>query len=72
MRCAPDRRICCNLTLDPRLADRHDGHDFQPALRRWRVPAHSTPEDVPMVPTVEWKDGAVRLLDQSRLPMHVE
>lgn len=25
-----------------------------------------------MVPTVEWKDGAVRLLDQSRLPMHVE
>jgi methylthioribose-1-phosphate isomerase len=30
------------------------------------------PEDMPMVPTVEWKDGAVRLLDQSRLPMHVE
>ncbi len=25
-----------------------------------------------MVPTVEWKDGAVRLLDQSRLPGHVE
>jgi methylthioribose-1-phosphate isomerase len=25
-----------------------------------------------MVPTVEWKDGAVRLLDQSRLPDHVE
>ncbi|MCS6288555.1 MAG: S-methyl-5-thioribose-1-phosphate isomerase [Nitrospira sp.] len=25
-----------------------------------------------MVPTVEWKDGAVRLLDQSRLPMRVE
>lgn len=25
-----------------------------------------------MVPTVEWKDGAVRLLDQSRLPEHVE
>ena len=25
-----------------------------------------------MVPTVEWKDGAVRLLDQSRLPSHVE
>ena len=25
-----------------------------------------------MVPTVEWKDGAVRLLDQSRLPVHVE
>lgn len=25
-----------------------------------------------MVPTVEWKDGAVRLLDQSRLPTHVE
>lgn len=25
-----------------------------------------------MVPTVEWKDGAVRLLDQSRLPMQVE
>lgn len=26
----------------------------------------------PMVPTVEWKDGAVRLLDQSRLPGAVE
>jgi methylthioribose-1-phosphate isomerase len=25
-----------------------------------------------MVPTVEWKDGVVRLLDQSRLPSHVE
>ena len=25
-----------------------------------------------MVPTVEWKDGAVRLLDQSRLPESVE
>src|SRR5688572_25641958 len=25
-----------------------------------------------MVPTVEWKDGAVRLLDQSRLPEQVE
>lgn len=25
-----------------------------------------------MVPTVEWKDGAVRLLDQSRLPAQVE
>ena len=25
-----------------------------------------------MVPTVEWKDGAVRLLDQSQLPEHVE
>ncbi len=25
-----------------------------------------------MVPTVEWKDGAVRLLDQSRLPAFVE
>jgi len=25
-----------------------------------------------MLPTVEWKDGAVRLLDQSRLPEHVE
>ena len=25
-----------------------------------------------MVPTVEWKDGAVRLLDQSRLPTYVE
>lgn len=25
-----------------------------------------------MVPTVEWKSGAVRLLDQSRLPEHVE
>jgi methylthioribose-1-phosphate isomerase len=25
-----------------------------------------------MVPTVEWKDGLVRLLDQSRLPEHVE
>lgn len=25
-----------------------------------------------MVPTVEWKNGAVRLLDQSRLPEHVE
>lgn len=25
-----------------------------------------------MIPTVEWKDGAVRLLDQSRLPQHVE
>jgi methylthioribose-1-phosphate isomerase len=25
-----------------------------------------------MVPTVEWKDGAVCLLDQSRLPTHVE
>lgn len=25
-----------------------------------------------MVPTVEWKDGAVRLLDQSRLPSEVE
>lgn len=25
-----------------------------------------------MVPTVEWKDGAVRLLDQSRLPTQVE
>ncbi|MCW5799855.1 MAG: S-methyl-5-thioribose-1-phosphate isomerase [Nitrospira sp.] len=25
-----------------------------------------------MVPTVEWNDGAVRLLDQSRLPSHVE
>ncbi|MDL1888175.1 S-methyl-5-thioribose-1-phosphate isomerase, partial [Nitrospirales bacterium NOB] len=25
-----------------------------------------------MVPTVEWKDGAVRLLDQSRLPGSVE
>ena len=25
-----------------------------------------------MVPTVEWKDGAVRILDQSRLPSHVE
>ncbi|MCE3223196.1 MAG: mtnA [Nitrospira sp.] len=25
-----------------------------------------------MVPTVEWKDGAVRLLDQSRLPTSVE
>ncbi|HET6675780.1 MAG TPA: S-methyl-5-thioribose-1-phosphate isomerase [Nitrospiraceae bacterium] len=25
-----------------------------------------------MVPTVEWKDGAVCLLDQSRLPEHVE
>ena len=25
-----------------------------------------------MVPTVEWKDGAVRLLDQSRLPETIE
>ena len=25
-----------------------------------------------MVPTVEWKNGSVRLLDQSRLPEHVE
>ncbi len=25
-----------------------------------------------MVPTVEWKNGAIRLLDQSRLPTHVE
>ena len=25
-----------------------------------------------MVPTVEWKNGAVRLLDQSRLPGTVE
>ena len=25
-----------------------------------------------MIPTVEWKNGAVRLLDQSRLPEHVE
>jgi len=25
-----------------------------------------------MIPTVEWKDGTVRLLDQSRLPGHVE
>ena len=25
-----------------------------------------------MVPTVEWKDGAVRLLDQSRLPTQIE
>ena len=25
-----------------------------------------------MVPTVEWKDGAVRLIDQSRLPDSVE
>jgi methylthioribose-1-phosphate isomerase len=25
-----------------------------------------------MIPTVEWKDGAVRLLDQSRLPEYVE
>lgn len=25
-----------------------------------------------MVPTVEWKDGAVRLLDQTKLPLHVE
>lgn len=25
-----------------------------------------------MVPTVEWNNGCVRLLDQSRLPMHVE
>ncbi len=25
-----------------------------------------------MVPTVEWKDGAVRLLDQNRLPGAVE
>jgi methylthioribose-1-phosphate isomerase len=25
-----------------------------------------------MIPTVEWKDGAVRLLDQSRLPEHIE
>lgn len=25
-----------------------------------------------MIPTVEWKDGAVRLLDQSRLPEHLE
>jgi len=25
-----------------------------------------------MLPTVEWKNGAVRLLDQSRLPEHVE
>ena len=25
-----------------------------------------------MVPTVEWKDGAVRILDQSRLPEQVE
>jgi len=25
-----------------------------------------------MVPTVEWKEGAVRLLDQSRLPSQVE
>lgn len=25
-----------------------------------------------MVPTVEWRDGVVRILDQSRLPEHVE
>jgi len=25
-----------------------------------------------MIPTVEWKNGAVRLLDQSRLPEHIE
>lgn len=25
-----------------------------------------------MIPTVEWKDGAVRLLDQSRLPQEIE
>ena len=25
-----------------------------------------------MIPTVEWKDGIVRLLDQSRLPGHIE
>lgn len=25
-----------------------------------------------MIPTVEWKDGAIRLLDQSRLPEYVE
>ena len=29
-------------------------------------------QDSSMVPTVEWKDGAVRLLDQSRLPEHVK
>lgn len=29
-------------------------------------------QDASMVPTVEWKAGAVRLLDQSRLPEYVE
>jgi methylthioribose-1-phosphate isomerase len=28
--------------------------------------------DVTMVPTIEWRNGSVRLLDQSRLPEHVE
>ena len=36
------------------------------------TPAHFQLEDLPMVPTVEWKNGAVRLLDQSRLPEAVE
>ena len=34
--------------------------------------SHIPTENSLMVPTVEWKDGAVRLLDQSRLPEQVE
>lgn len=37
-------------------------------LHSFAVPARR----FPMVPTVEWKDGTVRLLDQSRLPGAVE
>lgn len=44
--------------------------------RSWSIgtctPAPFPLQDSSMVPTVEWKDGAVRLLDQSRLPGAVE
>src|SRR4030065_578150 len=36
------------------------------------TPSNFPLQDSSMVPTVEWKDGAVRLLDQSRLPEYVE
>ena len=44
---------------------------FHPA-RKACTPSPFQLEDPSMVPTVEWKDGAVRLLDQSRLPGAVE
>jgi methylthioribose-1-phosphate isomerase len=58
--------------LDPCLTDRHDGGALPDAGEARHAGDRRNLEIIGMVPTVEWKDGAVRLLDQSRLPSQVE
>ncbi len=50
----------------------HEGRVIKAVQDDGHVSLNLTQEKFLMVPTVEWKDGAVRLLDQSRLPTSVE